>query len=112
MRKEKIQNNIVVIGHVNFGKLITTNHLSYKLGGIANLIIERFERKTSKMKKCSLKYTWVLDNFKAERERGITIDIALWKFVPYIVEGSNVLPTKTHYSSSLLFIISSSSSDF
>lgn len=23
---------------------------------------------------------WVLDNLKAERERGITIDIALWKF--------------------------------
>merc|ERR1711865_267802 len=25
-------------------------------------------------------YAWVLDNLKAERERGITIDIALWKF--------------------------------
>jgi elongation factor 1-alpha len=24
----------------------------------------------------------VLDKLKAERERGITIDIALWKFVP------------------------------
>ena len=23
---------------------------------------------------------WVLDKLKAERERGITIDIALWKF--------------------------------
>merc|ERR1712232_1221646 len=28
----------------------------------------------------SFKYAWVLDNLKAERERGITIDIALWKF--------------------------------
>lgn len=27
---------------------------------------------------CSL--AWVLDKLKAERERGITIDIALWKF--------------------------------
>ena len=26
------------------------------------------------------KYGWVLDKLKAERERGITIDIALWKF--------------------------------
>merc|ERR1711970_277227 len=26
------------------------------------------------------KYAWVLDKLKAERERGITIDIALWKF--------------------------------
>jgi len=30
--------------------------------------------------KASFKYAWVLDNLKAERERGITIDIALWKF--------------------------------
>jgi len=27
-----------------------------------------------------LRAAWVLDKLKAERERGITIDIALWKF--------------------------------
>ena len=27
-----------------------------------------------------LSIAWVLDKLKAERERGITIDIALWKF--------------------------------
>jgi translation elongation factor EF-1alpha len=27
-----------------------------------------------------LSTAWVLDKLKAERERGITIDIALWKF--------------------------------
>jgi elongation factor 1-alpha len=31
------------------------------------------------MGKGSFKYAWVLDKLKAERERGITIDIALWK---------------------------------
>merc|ERR1712180_486332 len=30
--------------------------------------------------KGSFKYAWVLDKLKAERERGITIAIALWKF--------------------------------
>ena len=33
------------------------------------------------MGKGSFKYAWVLDKLKAERERGITIDIALWKFM-------------------------------
>ena len=32
------------------------------------------------MGKGAFKYAWVLDKLKAERERGITIDIALWKF--------------------------------
>ena len=27
-----------------------------------------------------VRYSWVLDKLKEERERGITIDIALWKF--------------------------------
>merc|ERR1711937_858898 len=34
----------------------------------------------AEMGKSSFKYAWVLDKLKAERERGITIDIALWKF--------------------------------
>merc|ERR1712242_509778 len=39
-----------------------------------------FEKESSEMGKGSFKYAWVLDKLKAERERGITIDIALWKF--------------------------------
>merc|ERR1712037_623537 len=42
-------------GHVDSGKSTTTGHLTYK-------------------------YAWVMDKLKSERERGITIDIALWKF--------------------------------
>merc|ERR1711927_98106 len=42
--------------------------------------IEKFEKEAAELGKASFKYAWVLDNLKAERERGITIDIALWKF--------------------------------
>jgi len=31
-------------------------------------------------KEGSFKYAWVLDKLKAERERGTTSDISLWKF--------------------------------
>lgn len=34
MGKEKVHNNIVVIGHVDFGKSTTARKLIYKLGGI------------------------------------------------------------------------------
>merc|ERR1712201_23956 len=42
--------------------------------------IEKFEKEAQVSGKGSFKYAWVLDKLKAERERGITIDIALWKF--------------------------------
>jgi len=80
MGKEKIHINIVVIGHVAAGKSTTTGHLIYKCGGIDKRTIEKYEKEAAEMGKSSFKYAWVLDNLKAERERGITIDIALWKF--------------------------------
>nr|BAN39174.1 elongation factor 1-alpha 1 [Entamoeba histolytica] len=80
MPKEKTHINIVVIGHVDSGKSTTTGHLIYKCGGIDQRTIEKFEKESAEMGKGSFKYAWVLDNLKAERERGITIDISLWKF--------------------------------
>ncbi|XP_029903926.1 elongation factor 1-alpha-like [Myripristis murdjan] len=80
MAKEKIHVNIVVIGHVDSGKSTTTGHLIYKCGGIDKRAIEKFEKEAQEVGKGSFKYAWVLDKLKAERERGITIDIALWKF--------------------------------
>ncbi|KAK0042967.1 elongation factor 1-alpha-like isoform X1 [Biomphalaria pfeifferi] len=80
MGKEKVHINIVVIGHVDSGKSTTTGHLIYKCGGIDERTIQKFEKEAQEMGKGSFKYAWVLDKLKAERERGITIDIALWKF--------------------------------
>lgn len=90
--------NLPVIGHVDSGKSTTTGHLIYKCGGIDKRTIEKFEKEAAELGKGSFKYglyqlcaekkyflnifilAWVLDKLKAERERGITIDIALWKF--------------------------------
>merc|ERR1711939_961370 len=80
MGKEKMHINVVVIGHVDSGKSTTTGHLIYKCGGIDKHTIEKFEKEAAELGKGSFKYAWVLDKLKAERERGITIDIALWKF--------------------------------
>jgi len=80
MPKEKDKINLVVIGHVDSGKSTSTGHLIYKCGGIDERTIQKFEKEAAEMGKGSFKYAWVLDKLKAERERGITIDIALWKF--------------------------------
>jgi elongation factor 1-alpha len=80
MGKEKQHISLVVIGHVDAGKSTTTGHLIYKLGGIDKRTLEKFEKEAQEKGKGSFKYAWVMDKLKAERERGITIDIALWKF--------------------------------
>ena len=80
MGKEKTHINIVVIGHVDSGKSTTTGHLIYKLGGIDRRTIERYEQEAAAIGKSSFKFAWIMDKLKAERERGITIDISLWKF--------------------------------
>ena len=80
MGKDKTHVSLVVIGHVDSGKSTSTGHLIYKCGGIEKRTIEKFEKEAREMGKESFKYAWVLDKLKAERERGITIDIALWKF--------------------------------
>ena len=73
-------------------KLIFTNTGNYAFPVFAQIrppISRRHGRKTSKQKfekeaaesgKGSFKYAWILDKLKAERERGMTIDIALWNF--------------------------------
>jgi elongation factor 1-alpha len=80
MGKEKTHVSLVVIGHVDSGKSTSTGHLIYKCGGIDERTIAKYEKEAEEMGKASFKYAWVLDKLKAERERGITIDIALWKF--------------------------------
>jgi len=78
--KEKPHLSIVVIGHVDSGKSTTTGHLIYKCGGVDERTIEKFKKEAEEMGKGSFCYAWVLDKLKSERERGITIDIALMKF--------------------------------
>lgn len=107
MGKEKTHVNVVIIGHVDSGKSTTTGHLVFKCGGIDQRRLEKFEKTAAQvsetqhlsffqvtlhpfnhfqrrlppqMGKSSFKFAWVLDKLKAERERGITIDISLLKF--------------------------------
>uniref|UniRef100_A0A8C6L121 Elongation factor 1-alpha n=1 Tax=Nothobranchius furzeri TaxID=105023 RepID=A0A8C6L121_NOTFU len=59
---------------------LSTGHLVYKCGGVDQRKLEKFEKAAAQMGKSSFKFAWLLDKLKAERERGITIDISLLKF--------------------------------
>merc|ERR1711865_998984 len=104
MGKEKTHISIVVIGHVDSGKSTTTGHLIYKCGGIDKRVVEKFEKEAAEMGKSSFKYAWVMDKLKSERERGITIDIALWKFSSpkrnyTVIDAPEVKSVEMHHES-------------
>jgi len=80
MGKDKEHFSIVVIGHVDAGKSTTCGHMIYKCGGIDPRVLEKYERESGQQGKESFKFAWVFDKLKAERDRGVTIDISLCRF--------------------------------
>lgn len=80
MSGDKTHLSLVVIGHIDAGKSTTTGHLLYKCGGVSQRVIEKFEKESAEMGKSSFAFAWVMDSLKAERERGITIDITMREF--------------------------------
>lgn len=69
--------SLVVIGHVDAGKSTLMGRLLYELGRIDEKTRVANERGSSKAGKSSFSWAWELDGTVEERERGITMDIAL-----------------------------------
>lgn len=57
-----------------------TGHLLFKSGCVAESVIEKYENESHEMGRSAVKYAWVVDSLKAERERGFSIDISVWSF--------------------------------
>ena len=80
MSSAKPHLNVVVMGHVDHGKSTTVGHLFYLTKAIDERTIARYEEESKTLGKSTFKFAWVLDKFKEERERGLTIDLSFWKF--------------------------------
>ncbi|MDH5200089.1 MAG: translation elongation factor EF-1 subunit alpha [Candidatus Bathyarchaeota archaeon] len=78
--KEKPHLNLIIIGHVDHGKSTSIGHMFYDAGAVSEKTIKDFEGEAKALGKESFKYAWVLDKLKEERERGLTIDLAFYKF--------------------------------
>jgi elongation factor 1-alpha len=82
MSSSKPHLNLVIIGHVDHGKSTCMGHLLLLKGAISDRAIREHESEAKRIgvRADEVKYAWVLDKLKEERERGITIDLAFWKF--------------------------------
>jgi len=70
----KSQIILAVIGHVDSGKSTTTAHLLCQLGVIDNNLIENAKAQAVGRGNASLKYAFILDKLKSERDQGMTIN--------------------------------------
>ncbi|GAA5943787.1 uncharacterized protein JCM15063_006493 [Sporobolomyces koalae] len=71
---------LVVIGHVDAGKSTLMGRLLYELGETQERVMENYQRQSDKMGKGSFAYAWTFDAMDEERERGVTIDVAIDSF--------------------------------
>ncbi|KAH0839622.1 P-loop containing nucleoside triphosphate hydrolase protein [Lanmaoa asiatica] len=69
--------SLVVIGHVDAGKSTLMGRLLYELGRVDEKSRHANERESNRAGKSSFSWAWELDGTKEERERGITMDIAI-----------------------------------
>ncbi|TBU31999.1 EF Tu GTP binding domain-containing protein [Dichomitus squalens] len=76
-KSEKRSLSLVVVGHVDAGKSTMMGRLLYELGRIDEKKRVANERGSAKIGKSSFSWAWELDGTQEERERGITMDIAL-----------------------------------
>jgi len=79
-KAEKPHLNLIIMGHVDHGKSTTIGHLFHLTGNVDERTVKTYEEEAKKMGKEAFKFAWVLDKLKEERERGLTIDLAFWKF--------------------------------
>jgi len=76
----KGQISVVVIGHVDAGKSTTLGHMMQLLGKVSAQQMHRLQSESAAQGKGSFAFAWVLDEHAEERERGVTVDVAVTNF--------------------------------
>jgi elongation factor 1-alpha len=81
MAGEKPNMNVVFIGHVDHGKSTAVGRLLYEAGVFSEQELAKMKDIAEKLGKKGFEFAFVMDRFKEERERGVTIDLAYKKLI-------------------------------
>ncbi|XP_045825668.1 HBS1-like protein isoform X2 [Trifolium pratense] len=74
------QLNLAIVGHVDSGKSTLSGRLLHLLGRISKKEMHKNEKEAKLQGKGSFAYAWALDESSEERERGITMTVAVAYF--------------------------------
>jgi len=78
---EKPTMNIVFVGHVDHGKSTCVGQLMFLSGLIPEQQMKKLKDEAQKQGKPGFEFAYIMDKYKEERERGVTIDLAYQKIV-------------------------------
>jgi len=81
MAAKKPNINVVFVGHVDHGKSTTIGRLMYDAGIIPEQELQKLKEEAQKVGKVGFEFAFVMDKFKEERERGVTIDLSYKKLM-------------------------------
>jgi len=81
MAGEKPNINIVFIGHVDHGKSTAVGRLLYEGGVFSEQELAKMKDIAEKLGKKGFEFAFIMDRFKEERERGVTIDLSYKKII-------------------------------
>ncbi len=81
MAKQKPILNVVFVGHVDHGKSTTIGRLMFDSGKITPQELEKLKIEAKEKGKVGFEFAFVMDKFKEERERGVTIDLSYQKLM-------------------------------
>jgi len=79
MAREKINLNVAFVGHVDHGKSTTIGRMMFDTGNLSEQELAKHKAEAEKHGKAGFEFAYVMDRFKEERERGVTIDLAYKK---------------------------------
>ncbi|KAG8656763.1 HBS1-like protein isoform X3 [Manihot esculenta] len=74
------QLNLAIVGHVDSGKSTLSGRLLHLLGRITQKEMHKYEKEAKLLGKGSFAFAWALDESAEERERGITMTVAVAYF--------------------------------
>jgi elongation factor 1-alpha len=79
MAKEKPIINVAFVGHVDHGKSTTIGRLMFDSGKLPQQELDKLKAIAAEHGKAGFEFAYVMDKFKEERERGVTIDLSYQK---------------------------------
>lgn len=81
MAKEKPNMNVVFVGHVDAGKSTCVGQLMFLSGIVSDQEMKKLREEAEKHGKVGFEFAYIMDKFKEERERGVTIDLSYKKIM-------------------------------